>query len=147
MALPDRIARSRAGVRGRWRLRRQLTAITRGLAKDTALAAKFAMFNALTKGEPASGAEPLRRPGWRLPRFGWPLRGPAVAIAAMTAVLVAGLLFSLAMRPVARTCLMLASAGSPATAAPAAAPAASSQPVGGVARARAPACAAYPAKK
>jgi hypothetical protein len=166
MALPDRIARTQAGLRGRWRLRRQLARITRGLAKDATLAAKFAMFNALTKGEPASGAEPLPR----LPRFGWPLtllaarrgsagkrtawRGRAVAVLAMVGVLVAGLLFSLAMRPAARTCLMLASAGTraAASAAPSKAgqPAAASAPVqsvGGFARGPASTCPAYPAKK
>ena len=73
MALPDRVNRPRRGLRGRWRLRRQLAGISSGLAKDARLAAKFAMFNALTKGELASGAEPLPRLQLRLPRFGWPL--------------------------------------------------------------------------
>jgi hypothetical protein len=124
------------------------------------------MFNALTKGEPPTGAEPLRS-GLRLPRSGWPLtllatsrgrggngparkrpawRGRAIAIAAMTAVIGGTLLLGTLVRPVPRTCLMLASAGSSATAA-AAARATSYQPVGGVAGARAPACPAYPAKK
>ena len=64
MALPDRIIRPRRGLRGRWRLRRRLAGIRKGLAKDATLAAKFAMFNALNKGEPPSGAEPL-------PHFRW----------------------------------------------------------------------------
>ena len=54
MALPDRITRPRRGLRGRWRLRRRLAGIAKGLTKDATLAAKFAMFNALTKGEPPS---------------------------------------------------------------------------------------------
>ena len=171
MALPDRINRPRRGLRGRWRLRRKLAGIKKGLAKDVALAAKFAMFNALTKGEPPSGAEPLRRP-WRLPAFGWPLtllfarRGPsrkrtqwlgrAVAIAAMAAVIVGTLLLSSLLRPTARTCLMLASAGAQASASSKAAPSKAGQPtaatvpgqpVGGFARGAGSACPAYPAKK
>jgi hypothetical protein len=171
MALPDRVARSRRGLGGRWRLRRQLAGISRSLAKDAALAGKFAMFNALTKGEPLSGAEPPRRPGRRprrLPKFGWPLtlravrNGPArkthawwgrvVAIAAMATVIVGTLLLSSLLRPTARTCLMLASAGSQASAAPAKAgrptsSAGAGQPVGGLARGPGTACPAYPAKK
>jgi len=118
MALPDRSARSRRGLRGRWRLRRQLAGIANGLANDARLAAKFAMFNALTKGEPVSGAEPL--PQLRLPEFGWPLtllfarnrrarnrparnrparklaswQGRVIAIAAMAAIITGTLLLS-----------------------------------------------------
>ena len=184
MALPDRITRPRRGLRGRWRLRRRLAGIAKGLAKDATLAAKFAMFNALTKGEPPSGAEPLRRPGWRprLPPFGWPLtllvprrppagsrpgrnrpgrktvawRGRVVAIAAVAAVIVGTVLLSSLLRPAARTCLMLASAGSQASASASAAPATAGQPaaatvpgepVGGFARGPGSACPAYPAKK
>lgn len=167
MALPDRINRPRRGLRGRWRLRRQLAGIANGLAKDARLAAKFSMFNALTKGEPPSGAEPLRRP-WRLPKFGWPLtllaarRGPgrkrtrwvgrAAAIAAMAAVIVGTLLLSSLLRPTARTCMMLASAGAQASAAPSKAgqPAAATvpgEPVGGFARGPGSACPAYSVKK
>ncbi len=167
MALPDRSARTRAALHGRWRLRRELAGITRGLAKDAALAAKFAMFNQLTRGEPPSGAEPLPRFRWRLPTFGWPLtllaarhgpdtkpaawRGPALAMVAMVAVLIAGLLFSLAMRPAARTCLMLASAGAraaaSATPSKAGQPATASVPGGGFPRGPGSTCPAYPAKK
>lgn len=169
MALPDRIARQRRGLRGRWRLRRQLAGITQGLVKDARLAAKFAMFNALTKDEPPSGAEPLPRFRWRprrLPPFGWPLtllaarRGPgakqtgwwgrAAAMVAMAAVIVGTLLLTSLMRPAARTCMMLASAGTSAARAVAvasAAPAKAGQPVGGVARGPGSTCAAYPAKK
>jgi hypothetical protein len=187
MALPDRITRPRRGLRGRWRLRRRLAGIARGLAKDATLAAKFAMFNALTKGEPPSGAEPLRRPGWRprLPPFGWPLtllvprsrpgrnrpgrnrpsrsrparkllgwQGRIVAIAAIAAVIVGTVLLSSLLRPAARTCLMLASAGSqasasaaPATAGQPAAATVPGEPVGGFARGPGSACPAYPAKK
>ena len=181
MALPDRISRPRRGPRGRWRLRRQLAGITRGLAKDATLAAKFAMFNALNKGEPPSGAEPLPQFRWRLPPFGWPLtllfarsrparngpgrrpvawRGRVVAIAALAVVIAGTLLLSSLLRPAARTCLMLASSGTQASAsASASASAASSkagqpaaatvpgEPVGGFARGPGSACPAYPAKK
>ena len=173
MALPDRIIRPRRGLRGRWRLRRQLAGITRSLAKDATLAAKFTMFNALNKGEPPSGAEPLPRFRPRLPPFGWPLtllvargrparkgparkgparkrvawRGGVIAIAAMTAVIVGTLLLSSMLRPAARTCLMLASSGTQASAS--AAPSTAGQPtaatvpgepVGGFARGPGPAC-------
>jgi len=188
MAWPDRTNRPRRGLRGRWRLRRQLAGIANGLAKDARLAAKFAMFNALTKGEPASGAEPLPRLRPRLPQFGWPLtllvarirlarsrpagkgparraparRGPArkqpvwwgrvIAIAAMAAVITGTLLLSSMLRPAARTCMMLASAGAQAAAAPSTAgqPAAATvpgEPVGGFARGPGSACPAYPVKK
>jgi hypothetical protein len=173
MALPDRISRPRRGPRGRWRLRRQLAGITKGLAKDATLTAKFAMFNALNKGEPPSGAEPLPWFRWRLPRFGWPLtllvarsrparngpgrrpvawRGRVVAIAAMAAVIVGTVLLSSLLRPAARTCLMLASSGTQASAAPSKAgqPAAATvrgEPVGGFARGPGSTCPAYPAKK
>jgi len=177
MALPDRITRPRRGLRGRWRLRRRLAGIAKDLAKDATFAAKFAMFNALTKGEPPSGAEPLRRPGGRprLPQFGWPLTllvaksrragngpgrkpvawlGRVVAIAAMAAVIVGTLLLSSLLRPAARPCLMLASAGTQASAsaAPSKAgqPAAATvpgEPVGGFARGPGSTCPAYPAKK
>ena len=177
MALPDRISRPRRGPRGRWRLRRQLAGITKGLAKDATLAAKFAMFNALNKGEPPTGAEPLPWFRWRLPRFGWPLtlliarsrparsgpgrrpvawRGRAVAIAAMAAVIVGMVLLSSLLRPTARTCLMLASSGTQASASASAAPSKAGQPtgatvpgepVGGFARGPGSTCPAYPAKK
>jgi len=169
MAVPDRIAKTRRGLRGRWRLRRQLAGIRRGLGKDATLAAKFAMFNALTKGEPPSGAEPLPRLRWRLPRFGWPLtllaarygrdrkrpswQGRAIAIAAMAAVILGTLLLSSLLRPAAGKCMMLASSGTRASAAPSTAgqPAAASsipgEPVGGFARGPGSACPAYPAKK
>jgi hypothetical protein len=181
MALPDRITRPRRGLRSRWRLRRRLAGIAKGLAKDAAFAAKFAMFNALTKGEPPSGAEPLRRPGGRLrlPPFGWPLTllvarsrpagngrgrkpvawlGRVVVIAAMAAVIVGTLLLSSLLRPAARPCLMLASAGTRASASASASaapskagqPAAATvpgEPVGGFARGPGSACPAYPAKK
>jgi hypothetical protein len=178
MALPDRIIRPRRGLRGRWRLRRRLAGIRKGLAKDTTLAAKFAMFNALNKGEPPSGAEPLPRFRWRLPPFGWPLtllagrsrsarsrparngparkrvawRGRVIAIAAIAAVIVSTLLLSSMLRPVGRTCLMLASSGTQASAAPSKAGQPTSvsvpgEPVGGFARGPGSTCPAYPAKK
>jgi len=181
MALPDRTNRPRRGLRGRWRIRRQLAGIANGLAKDARLAAKFAMFNALTKGEPPSGAEPL--PRLRLPKFGWPLtllvarirlartrpgrtrpgrtrparklagwQGRVIAIAAIAVVITGTMLLSSLLRPAARTCMMLASAGAQASAAPSNAgqPAAGTvpgEPVGGFARGPGSACPAYPAKK
>jgi hypothetical protein len=176
MALPDRSARPRRGLRGRWRLRRQLAGIANGLTKDARLAAKFAMFNALTKGEPVSGAEPL--PRLRLPEFGWPLtllfarnrrarnrpaknrparklaswQGRVIAIAAMAAIITGTLLLSSLLRPTARTCLMLASSGTQASAAPskAAQPATAlvpGEPVGGFVRGPGSTCPAIPAKK
>jgi hypothetical protein len=173
MALPDRIIRPRRGLGGRWRLRRRLAGIRKGLAKDATLAAKFAMFNALNKGEPPSGAEPLPLFRWRLPRFGWPLtllagrgglarkgparnrvawRGRVIAIAAIAAVIVSTLVLSSMLRPVGRTCLMLASSGAQASAAPSKAgqPTAATvpgEPVGGFARGPGSTCPAYPAKK
>ena len=173
MALPDRISRPRRGLRGRWRLRRQLAGIAEGLAKDARLAAKFAMFNELTKGEPPSGAEPLPRPRPRLPPFGWPLTllfarkrrardrparklpawpGRVIAIVAMAVVITGTLLLSSLLRPAARTCLMLASAGTQTSAAPATAgqPGAASVPgeaVGGFARGPGSTCPAYSVKK
>jgi len=173
MAVPDRIIRPRRGLRGRWRLRRRLAGIRKGLAKDATLAAKFAMFNALNKGEPPSGAEPLPHFRWRLPRFGWPLtllagrgrpagngparnriawRGGVIAIVAMAAVIVSTLLLSSMLRPVGRTCLMLASSGTQASAAPSNAgqPTPASvpgEPVGGFARGPGSTCAANPARK
>jgi hypothetical protein len=173
MARPDRIIRPRRGLRGRWRLRRRLAGIRKGLAKDATLAAKFAMFNALSQGEPPSGAEPLPHFRWRLPRFGWPLtllvgrgrparngparnrvawRGGVIAIAAMAAVIVSTLLLSSMLRPVGRTCLMLASSGTQASAAPSTAgqPAPATvpgEPVGGFARGPGSTCPAFPAKK
>lgn len=178
MALPDRIIRPRRGLRGRWRLRRRLAGIRKGLAKDATLAAKFAMFNALNKGEPPSGAEPLPHFRWRLPPFGWPLtllagrgrparngparngparnrvawRGGVIAIVAMAAVIVSTLLLSSMLRPVGRTCLMLASSGTQASAAPSKAGQPTSvsvpgEPVGGFARGTGSTCPAYPAKK
>lgn len=173
MALPNRISRPRRGPRGRWRLRRQLAGIRKSLAKDATLVAKFAMFNALNKGEPPSGAEPLPRFQWRLPRFGWPLtllvargrpagngpsrrpvawRGRVVAIAAMAVVIVGTVLLSSLLRPAARMCLMLASSGTQASAS--AAPSKAGQPatvpgepVGGFARGPGSTCPAYPVKK
>jgi hypothetical protein len=173
MALPARGSRPRRGPRGRWRLRRQLAGIRKSLAKDATLAAKFAMFNALNKGEPPSGAEPLPRFRWQLPPFGWPLtllvgrgrparnapgrkrvawRGRVIAIAAMIVVIVSTLVLSSLLRPVGRTCLMLASSGAQASAAPSTTgqPTPASvpgEPVGGFARGPGSTCPAYPAKK
>jgi hypothetical protein len=173
MALPARGSRPRRGPRGRWRLRRQLAGIRKSLAKDATLAAKFAMFNALNKGEPPSGAEPLPRFRWQLPPFGWPLtllvrrsrparnapgrkrvawRGRVIAIAALIVVIVSTLVLSSLLRPAGRTCLMLASSGAQASVAPSKAgqPTPASvpgEPVGGFARGPGSTCPAYPAKK
>jgi hypothetical protein len=159
MALPDRITRPRRGLGGRWRLRRRLAEIAKGLAKDATLAAKFAMFNALTKGEPpawpltllVARSRPARNgPGRR--RVAW--RGRVVAITAMAAVIVGTLLLSSLLRPAARTCVMLASSGTqasasaaPSTAGQPAAATVPGEPVGGFARGPGSTCPAYPAKK
>src|SRR3984885_12910585 len=170
MALPDRISRPRRGPRGRWRLRRQLAGITRGLAKDATLAAKFAMFNALNKGEPPPGPDPLPQFRWRLPPFGWPLtllvaksrparngpgrrpvawRGRVVAVAALAVVIAGTLLLSSLLRPGAGAGLVLPPWGTQASAsaAPSTAgqPAATvpGEPVGGFARGPGSACPAY----
>jgi hypothetical protein len=70
----------------------------------------------------------------------------------MAAVIVSTLLLSSMLRPVGRTCLMLASSGSQASAAPSGAgqPTPASvpgEPVGGFARGPGSTCPAYPAKK
>ena len=89
------------------RTRRRLTGIEGTLAADARLASLFEMFNALNRGEPASGPEPL-------PRFGWS-RGPwlprVAALVVMVAVIVGGLLLSAATRPAVRSCQALIATG------------------------------------
>lgn len=115
MALPGRLARSLRGWPGNAaRLRRKLAEIERGLAAETRLASMFAMFNALTRGERPSGAEPLPRPA----RAAWlSLRvlTRAAAVLAMVAVVAGGLLLSSRTRPVDRSCLMLTANGTTVT--------------------------------
>jgi hypothetical protein len=155
MALPGRIARFRRGWPGNGRLRRKLAGIERGLATETRLAAMFAMFNALTRGERPSGAEPLPR------RHGatWALRAPGLserstrwltrsaALLAMAALIVGGLLVTAGIRPPERTCLMLTAGGTPVTL-PAAAPGAvgSSDRTAAASGGRESFCSAYPKK-
>jgi len=154
MALPGRVARALRALRGHGRARRQLARIERALESEPRLAAMFATFNRLCRGERPSGAEQFPR------RFGWPraraLLTPTIALAAMVVVIVGGLLLTASLHPPSRPCMMLTAAGTPAAApvaVPMAAPAASSsaRPVGGVARtadsSHAPLCSAYPADK
>jgi hypothetical protein len=123
MALPGRIARFRLSWLGNGRLRRKLAGIERGLATEARLASMFAMFNALTRGERPSGAEPLPRSG----RAAWALRAPtlsvrsarwltrAAALLAMAAIIAGGLLVTAGIRPPDRSCLMLTAGGTPVT--------------------------------
>ena len=159
MALPGRIARSLRGWPGNGaRLRRKLAGIEQGLAAEARLASMFAIFNALTRGERPSGAEPLPRPAralWLSAR--WVTR--TAALLAMAAVIIGGLLLSSMVRPVDRSCLMLAANGRPVTI-PVAAPVAVGAPgatgaagAAGTAGQTAPSstghesdCPAYPAK-
>jgi hypothetical protein len=156
MALPGRIARSLRGWPGnRARLRRKLAGIERGLATEARLASMFAMFNALTRGERPSGAEPFPSPAralWLSTR--WLTR--TVALLAMAAIIFGGLLLSSMVRPVDRSCLMLTANGRPVTlpvAAPVAVGAVGPSGVSGTAGRPAPGstghesgCPAYPAK-
>jgi hypothetical protein len=154
MALPGRIARVLRALRGRGRVRHQLARIERALESETRLAAMFATFNALCRGERPSGAEQFpRRFGWLRPRA-W--LTPTIALVAMTVVVVGGLLLTLSLRPPSRPCMMLTAAGTPVAApvaVPIATPAASSssRPAGGVARttdsSHEALCSAYPADK
>jgi hypothetical protein len=115
----------------------------------------FAMFNALTRGERPSGAEPLPRPAralWLSTR--WLTR--TAALLALTAIIIGGLLVSSMVRPMGRSCLMLAANGRPVTipvAAPVAVGASGVSGASGAAGRTAPAstghasdCPAYPAK-
>lgn len=90
------------------RARRRLTGIEGALASDAKLVSLFAMFNALNRGEPASGPEPL-------PRYGWRSQGPwlprVAALVVMVAVIVGGLLLSAATRPTGRSCPLIAAGG------------------------------------
>lgn len=126
------------------RSRRRLTGIEGTLAADTRLASMFAMFNALNRGEPARGPDPLPRSGWRAQ---WPWLSRVAALVAMVAVIVGGLLLSSAMRPVVRSCLILSPAGAPVTV-PVGAPAARAAPSRpAFYRGHVPLCRAYPANK
>jgi len=115
MALPGRIARSLRGWPGSAaRLRRKLAGIERGLATEARLASMFAMFNALTRGERPSGAEPLPRPA----RATWlSLRSltRAAAVLAMAAMVVGSVLLTSRARPVDRSCLTLTANGTTVT--------------------------------
>jgi hypothetical protein len=115
MPLPGRIARSLRGWPGNTaRLRRKLAGIERGLATEARLASMFAMFNALTRGERPSGAEPLPRPA----RATWLSRRVmtrAAAVLAMAAVVAGSLLLTSKTRTVDRSCLMLTANGTAIT--------------------------------
>jgi hypothetical protein len=151
MALPGRIARSLRGWRpgNGARVRRKLAGIERGLATEARLAAMFAMFNALTRGERPTGAEPFPSPAGALGLSArWLTR--TAALLAMAAIIIGGLLLSSMVRPVDRSCLMLTANGRPVTI-PVAAPVAvgASEAAGHTAPASTgheSGCPAYPAK-
>ena len=115
MALPGRIARSLRGWPGNAaRLQRKLAGIERGLATEARLASMFAMFNALTRGERPSGAEPLPRPA-RATLLSLRVLTRAAAVLAMAAVVAASVLLTSRTRPVDRSCLMLTANGTTVT--------------------------------
>lgn len=102
---------------GRGRIGRRLAGIEGALESEAKLATMFATFNAVTRGEPAMGPEPLPRPGWRP---GLTLTGPWVShvavLLAMVAAMVGALLLSSATRPVMRSCLSLTANATPSAA-------------------------------
>jgi hypothetical protein len=111
MAWPGRIARSLRGWPGNAaRLQRKLAEIERGLATEARLASMFAMFNALTRGERPSGAEPLPRPA-RARWLSLRVLTRAAAFLAMAAVIVGSMLLTSRTRPLDRSCLMLTANG------------------------------------
>jgi hypothetical protein len=110
----------------------------------------FTMFNALNRGERASGPERLPRSVWARP---WLTR--AAALLAMAALIAGGLLLSARTRPGLGTCLMLTAAGGTPVTVSGATSAASARTAGlgtaagpgsGVSDHESP-CATYPAKK
>jgi hypothetical protein len=136
------------------RSRRQLTGMEAALATDTRLASMFAMFNTLNQGEPASGPDPLPPSGWR--PSGWALPGwlaPAprasrvAALVAMMAVIVGGVLLSVAVRPVVRSCVISTPAGAPVSAAVNDSGARAGPALRAFSRGLVPPCRAYPANK
>jgi hypothetical protein len=154
MAWPGRIARPLRGWPGNAaRLRRTLAGIERGLATEARLASMFAMFNALTRGERPSGAEPLPRPA-RATLLSLRMLTRAAAVLAMAAMVAGSLLLTSRTRPVDRSCLMLAANGTTVTVPVTAAGSTSGAPGASGAAARSVAvglgheslCPAYPAK-
>ena len=151
MPLPGRIARSLRGWPGNAaRLRRKLAGIERGLATEARLASMFAMFNALTRGERPSGAEPLPRPA-RATWLSLRVMTRVAAMLAMAAVVAGSLLLTSRTRPVDRSCMMLTANGTAVTVPVTAAGSTSGAP-GATARSVAVGpgheslCPAYPAK-
>lgn len=117
-----RLAHSRRGRRIRWRwgwkrpgpgarvhlpYRRRLAAIERALTADTpALSAKFAVFNQLTEGERAAGAEQL--PGRARP---WAGRAHVAVVLAVTVFAALCVMLSLQGRRTLPPCPVAAAAG------------------------------------
>jgi hypothetical protein len=86
-------------------------------ASEPRLAALFAMFNRLAKGERPVSAERVRSRAWRWGRRCWQpdvLRRVAILVA-LAAVAMSGLILGAQVRPVTRQCAVLP-AGEPSTA-------------------------------
>ncbi|HEY7263160.1 MAG TPA: hypothetical protein VH589_16945 [Trebonia sp.] len=131
------------------RSRRRLNGIEAALATDTRLASMFAMFNALNHGEPAWGPDPLP-PSARL-CSGWLAPGQrasrVAALVAMMAIIVGGVLLSVAVRPVVRSCVISTPAGAPGTAAVSGSGARAGPALRAFSPGLVPLCRAYPANK
>jgi len=136
------------------RSRRRLTGMEAALATDTRLASMFAMFNALNQGEPASGPDPLPPSGWRPSGWapsGWSAPGRrasrVAALVAMMAVIVGGVLLSVALRPAMRSCVISTPSGATVAAPVSDSGARAGPALRAFSRGLVPACRAYPANK
>jgi hypothetical protein len=133
----------RRNLSSRGRFRYKLAAIEGALqAGDPRLASKFAIFTALTEGEPAASAEPLSRPGWRRP---WLAK--TVTLLTIAAALAGSMVLGALMPQTIRSCVAVTTAVASASGSLARGQA------GGMAHglvgslARGPGCAAYPTRR
>jgi hypothetical protein len=109
---PDRAASQRPGpgARAGEPYRRKLASIERRLATDApALSSKFTMFNRLTAGELAAGAEPLPPPARPRPR---PLHLAVLLV--LAAIVALCIVVSVHVGPAVRSCRAVAAAGTSA---------------------------------